>query len=247
MTAAGTINQLAITVTAASDTKTYDGTTTSAGVPTITAGSLATGDTTTNFHPGLRQPECRARVAGTQRDRQRRQRRRQLHLHFRDCRRDHQPARHHGRRLRATPRLTMAQRSPRPCRPSPPAAWRPATPQRLSPRSSAAGTREPMRCWPGGIVNDGNGGDNYSYTFVTCRRHDQPARHHRHRSERYQDLRRNDDFRGTCQSSLQVWEPVMRANFTQVFDSRDAGPRTLTASRTWSTTATAATTTPTPS
>ena len=49
MTAAGTINQLAITVTAATDTKTYDGTTISAGTPTITAGSLATGDTTTSF------------------------------------------------------------------------------------------------------------------------------------------------------------------------------------------------------
>ena len=45
----GTINQLAITVTAAGDTKTYDGTTASSGVPTITAGNLATGDTTTSF------------------------------------------------------------------------------------------------------------------------------------------------------------------------------------------------------
>jgi YDG domain-containing protein/Big-like domain-containing protein len=38
-----------ITVTAASDTKTYDGTTTSTGAPTITMGSLATGDTMTSF------------------------------------------------------------------------------------------------------------------------------------------------------------------------------------------------------
>ena len=35
---------MALTVTAASDTKGYDGTTTSAGTPTITAGSIATGD-----------------------------------------------------------------------------------------------------------------------------------------------------------------------------------------------------------
>ena len=48
-TATGTINQRAITVTAATDTKTYDGTTSSSGVPAITAGSLATGDTTTSF------------------------------------------------------------------------------------------------------------------------------------------------------------------------------------------------------
>jgi autotransporter-associated beta strand protein len=37
----GVINQRAIMVTAATDTKTYDGTTSSAGVPTITVGSLA--------------------------------------------------------------------------------------------------------------------------------------------------------------------------------------------------------------
>jgi hypothetical protein len=37
----GVINQRAITVTAATDTKTYDGSTNSAGVPTITAGTLA--------------------------------------------------------------------------------------------------------------------------------------------------------------------------------------------------------------
>ena len=49
VTASGTITPLAITVTAATDSKTYDGTTTSTGIPTITSGSLATGDTTTNF------------------------------------------------------------------------------------------------------------------------------------------------------------------------------------------------------
>ena len=43
VTAAGTINQLAITVTATTATKTYDGTTASTGSPIIT-GSLATGD-----------------------------------------------------------------------------------------------------------------------------------------------------------------------------------------------------------
>jgi hypothetical protein len=40
-----TVNQRPITVTAASDTKTYNGATTSAGVPTITTGTLANGDT----------------------------------------------------------------------------------------------------------------------------------------------------------------------------------------------------------
>src|SRR5439155_10060301 len=46
-TASGTINQRALTVTAATDTKTYDGMTTSSMTPTF--GSLQTGDTTTTF------------------------------------------------------------------------------------------------------------------------------------------------------------------------------------------------------
>ena len=41
----GHIRPLAITVTAASSTKTYDGTTASTAAPTVTGGSLATGDT----------------------------------------------------------------------------------------------------------------------------------------------------------------------------------------------------------
>jgi large repetitive protein len=43
----GVISARAITVTAATDSKTYDGATSSAGVPTITLGSLASGDTAT--------------------------------------------------------------------------------------------------------------------------------------------------------------------------------------------------------
>src|SRR5439155_1227956 len=40
----GVINKRAITVTALTNTKDYDGTTSAAAVPTITAGTLATGD-----------------------------------------------------------------------------------------------------------------------------------------------------------------------------------------------------------
>lgn len=42
--AVGTINQRAITVTAATDTKTYDANTNSAGAPTLTSGSIVSGD-----------------------------------------------------------------------------------------------------------------------------------------------------------------------------------------------------------
>ena len=43
--AAGTISQTNITVTAATNTKTYDGNTTAAAAPTVTAGNIQTGDT----------------------------------------------------------------------------------------------------------------------------------------------------------------------------------------------------------
>src|SRR5439155_6047196 len=46
-TASGTINQRALTITAVTDSKTYDGTTTSTLTPTF--GSLQAGDTTTTF------------------------------------------------------------------------------------------------------------------------------------------------------------------------------------------------------
>ena len=45
----GVITAQALTITAVTNTKSYDGTTSAAGVPTITAGSLGTGDTA-NFH-----------------------------------------------------------------------------------------------------------------------------------------------------------------------------------------------------
>src|ERR1019366_4998796 len=45
----GVINKEALTVTAATDTKTYNGTISSTGAPTITLGALQTGDTTTAF------------------------------------------------------------------------------------------------------------------------------------------------------------------------------------------------------
>ncbi len=73
--ASGTINTLAITVSAASDTKTYDGTTASAGVPTVTAGSLATGDTTTSFTQVFGSRNAGAANSVGERNRQRRQRR----------------------------------------------------------------------------------------------------------------------------------------------------------------------------
>ena len=41
----GVINQTNLTVTAAANTKIYDGTTSATATPTVTAGSIQTGDT----------------------------------------------------------------------------------------------------------------------------------------------------------------------------------------------------------
>ena len=95
----GVITGRAITVTAASDTKGYDATTSSDGVPTITSGSLVGGDTAT-FTPDLRHRQRRHRQdldAG--RHGERRQRRRQLHDHLRQRhdRRDHRQGDHRDR------------------------------------------------------------------------------------------------------------------------------------------------------
>ncbi len=91
MTAAGTINQDAITVTAATDTKTYDGTTTSSAVPIVTGG-LGAGDTP-GFSQAFDSPDAGSRTltaSGIVNDGNGGS---QLHVHVRDGRRHDQSAR----------------------------------------------------------------------------------------------------------------------------------------------------------
>ncbi len=57
-TAAGTINKTPLTVTAATNSKMYDGTTSAAATPTITLGAIQTGDAA-NFTESVRRQECR--------------------------------------------------------------------------------------------------------------------------------------------------------------------------------------------
>ncbi len=95
----GVITGRAITVTATSDTKIYDATTSSAAIPTITSGALARWRHR-GLHADLRHRQHRNRQdpdAGRHGDR--RQQRRQLHHHVRQRhhRRHHRP-RHHGDR-----------------------------------------------------------------------------------------------------------------------------------------------------
>ena len=93
-----TILQRAITVTAAADTKTYDGTTTSTGVPIITGG-LAPGDVAA-FSQAFGSRNAVPRTLTASGTRQRRQRRRQLLIYVRDHGWNHQPACHHRDRSR---------------------------------------------------------------------------------------------------------------------------------------------------
>src|SRR5205807_2144437 len=143
-TATGTINKQAMTITAVTDSKTYDGTTTSSLTPTF--GSLQTGDTTTTF------------------------------------------------------------------------------PQVFDSRNAGSRTLT-----PGGIVNDGNSGNNYSYTFNTATGTISKA------ALTISAVTDSKTYDGTTTSSatptfgsLQTGDTT--TTFSQAFDSRDAGSRTLTPS-----------------
>ncbi len=79
----GVITAEALTITAVANTKVYDGTTSAAAVPTITSGSLATGDTADFTETYSTRNAGTGPDADAERDGQRRQRRQQLHLHVR--------------------------------------------------------------------------------------------------------------------------------------------------------------------
>ena len=162
----GVITGRAITVTAASDTKGYDATTSSDGVPTITSGSLASGDTATftqmfgNANVGTGKtltPAARSTTATVA------------------------PA------TRSPSSTTRPVRSPPVPSPSPrrvtPRATTPPTPRRRSrpsPTARLAGTDTASftqtfgnanvgtakTLTPAGTVSDGNSGNNYLVTFV---------------------------------------------------------------------------------
>ena len=84
-TASGTINAASLTISAVTDTKTYDGTTSSSALPTIT-GTLFGSDTVTGATQAFASQECpgsqRLDAAGDGLHRQRWQWRRQLHCQF---------------------------------------------------------------------------------------------------------------------------------------------------------------------
>ncbi len=228
LTSAGTINQLAITVTAASDTKTYDGTTTSTGIPAITGGSLAPGDTTTNFVQAFDSRNAGPRnlvASGIVND-------------------GNGGANYTYTFLTATgtinqlaitvtavtdtktydgttssdgvPSITAGSLAP--------CDTTTTFMQLFESRNAGARTLT-----PGGIVNDGNDGANYSYTFLTA-------------SGTINQLAitvtaatDTKTYDGTANSTAM---PIITgglgaadvADFTQTFDSRNAGVRTLTAS-----------------
>ena len=98
----GTITARAITVTAATNTKAYDATTSSGAIPTITSGALAGTDTAASPRPFDTQTSDNGKTLTPAGLRHRRQRRGQLrgHLRQRQHRRDHGPGHHRHRRYR---------------------------------------------------------------------------------------------------------------------------------------------------
>ncbi len=228
VTAAGTINQLAITVTAATDTKTYDGTTASTGVPTITAGSLATGDTTTSFtqafdsrnagpeslvpsgivndgNGGANYSYTFVTAAGTIN---------QLAITV----------------TAATDTKTYDGTTASSGVPTITAGSL-ATGDTTTSFTQVFDSRNagPQTLTPSGIVDDGNGGANYSYTFVTA------AGTINQLAITVTAATDTKTYDGTTTSAA---TPLVTpglgagdtADFTQVFDSRNAGSQTLTAS-----------------
>ena len=161
----GQITPRAITVTAATGTKGYDGTTSSAATPTITSGSLATGDTaafTETFDTKNAGTGKTLTAAGSVNDGNSGSNYTVTFATTPRARSRPGDHRHRGHQHQGLRRHDHA----RPRRRSPPAAWPPAT-RRPSARPSTPGTRaRARRSPPAGSVNDGNGGSNYAVTFA---------------------------------------------------------------------------------
>ncbi len=228
VTAAGTINPRAITITAASDSKTYDGTTTSAGVPSITAGSLATGDTTTNFtqvfssrnagpeslvpggivndgNSGDNYSYTFVSAAGT------------INQRAISVTAASDTKSYDGTTISTgAPTITAGSL---------------ATGDTTTSFTQVFGDRNagPQTLTASGIVNDGNDGDNYAYTFVTA------AGTINQLAITVTAASDTKTYDGTASSAgVPIVAPGLGAgdspDFTQVFDSRDAGSQTLTPS-----------------
>ncbi len=227
VTASGTITPLAITVTAASDTKTYDGTTTSTGVPTITSGSLATGDTTTSFTQAFDSRNAGSRM-----------------LLASGIVNDGNGGNNYSYTFvpaagTITPlAITVTAASDTKTYDGTTASSGVPT---ITSGSLAVGDTsdftqsfDSRNAGPGtliasGIVNDGNGGNNYTYTFVAASGTINPL------AITITAASDTKTYDGTTNSAaLPIITPGLGAgdtpDFTEVFDSRNAGARTLTPS-----------------
>ncbi len=163
----GVISARAVTVSATTDTKTYDSTTSSAAIPTVTSGSLVGTDTGSFTQTFDTDNVGTAKTLTPGRDDHRRQRRRELRHHLRQRHhRCHQRPCRHGDRDDRHQDLRRARPARRRSRPSPAGRSSAPTPVR-SPRRSTPPTWAPPRRSPRpGRSRDGNGGANYAITFA---------------------------------------------------------------------------------
>ena len=237
----GQITALAITVTAAANTKGYDGTTTAAATPTITAGSLRR-----RRHGGLHR-DLRHQERGHGQDAhggrlgQRRQRRQQLR---RDLRRQHRPASINaaGRSRRlvtssasmvyGTPMTFTAIVSARRRLTTARAAWtsttrppsaRPSTPGTCGHRGKLTWTLTAAR--PQGHRRQQRQqlrGDRFAASTARPRYGHRRA-DHGHRGRQHQDLRRHDLGRGHADDHLRQPGRGDTAAFSETYDTRNVG------------------------
>ena len=164
----GEITARAITVTAMTDTKAYDATTSSRPTPTITTGRSGRRHVRTSPRPSNRTSGTQDAHPGRHRDR--RQQRGQLHGHLRQRRhghdhrpRDHRPAATNTKTYDGTTSAAARRRSrPDACR-----RRHGQVHPDLRHQERRTGNKVLV---PAGIVNDGNGGANYTVTFVNATR-----------------------------------------------------------------------------
>ena len=227
------ITARAITVTAATNTKTYDGTTSAAATPddhlrhasrpatrpasprpidtknvgtgkTLTpAGSVIDGNGGANYAVTFVQRHDRC---------------------------DHRPGDHGHRRHRHQGLRRHDQRSRR-SRRSPRARLAPGDTAAFTQTFDTANVGTGKTLTPPGTVNDGNGGANYAVTFVNDTTGvDHRPGDHGHRDHRHQGLRRHDELGGDSRPSPPARSPAGdTAAFTQTFDTKNVGTgKTLT-------------------
>ena len=225
-----TIVARAITVTAASDTKVYDSTTSSSAIPTVTTGSLAGTDTATftqTFDTKNVGTGKTLTPTGTVSDGNGGANYTD-HLRQRHHRCHHRPRahRHATTDTKTYDDTTSSARS----RPSPSGTLAGTDTGSFTQTFDTKNVGTGKTLTPAGTVSDGNGGGELRHHLRQRhhRRHHRPRRH-RLRDDRHQDLRRHHQLGGDPDHHVGTLVGTDTGSFTQTFDTATVGTgKTLT-------------------